>query len=234
MQRIGKLKILSNNGEVEVALKEISALEGVMEVKVDNDILSYAIDEWASDYDIMVAIMNLLERKNVDSEPYFDDDISLVNSVSENNNVDNNGDHNHDGDDEDDRNHDGDDEDDDHEHCHGDDDGCCCSHHHKDSDKGFFKQNKGKFIELSISVLIFIIGLVFGAIPSVAVASPYVLIIAYTFAGYEILFEAVAKIFKKKFFTEQILMAIASICAILLGEVAEAAGITQVADVFKL
>ena len=225
MQRIGKLKILSNNGEVEVALKEISALEGVTEVNVDNDILSYAIDEWASDYDIMVAIMNLLESKNVDSEPYFDDDISLVNSVSENNNVDNNGDHNHDGDDEDDHNHDGDDEDDDHEHCHGDDDGCCCSHHHKDSDKGFFKQNKGKFIELSISVLIFIIGLVFGAIPSVAVASPYVLIIAYTFAGYEILFEAVAKIFKKKFFTEQILMAIASICAILLGEVAEAAGI---------
>ena len=78
MQRIGKLKILSNNGEVEVALKEISALEGVMEVKVDNDILSYAIDEWASDYDIMVAIMNALEEENIESEPYFDDNDEMV------------------------------------------------------------------------------------------------------------------------------------------------------------
>ena len=48
------------------------------DVTVEADLLTYYIDEWASDYDIMVAIMNALEEENIESEPYFDDNDEMV------------------------------------------------------------------------------------------------------------------------------------------------------------
>lgn len=209
MTQEGKLKIINKSDGVDEVIKQIRLIEGVVDVVVDGEFLTYELDEWASDYDVMVAIMNLLKDNSIESEPYFDDDKNVKLQVSEENNTDITDDcHDDDCGDDDD--------------C---DDGCCHHHHYHDGGKGFFKENKGKIIELSIAIVILVIGCVLSAIPSVAVAAPYVQIVAFTLAGYEILFEAIAKIFKKQFFTEEILMTIASIAAILLGEVTEAAGI---------
>ena len=83
--RSGQIKILNANDKLSEVINNVKLYEGITDVTVNNDILSYYIDEWASDYDIMVAVMNALEEAGIDSEPYFDDDIT--NSTNETVNV---------------------------------------------------------------------------------------------------------------------------------------------------
>ena len=205
--RSGQIKILNANDKLSEVINNVKLYEGITDVTVNNDILSYYIDEWASDYDIMVAVMNALEDAGIDCEPYFDDDITnstTVVTIVVEDSIEN--------------------EDNEEVHDHDDDEDGCCGHNHYHKE-GFLKANKVKLIELSIAILILIVGAIFGAIDKVKVASPYICIVAFAVAGYEVFFEAFMQIFKKNFFNEQILMTLAAIAAISLGEVVEAAGI---------
>ena len=215
--RSGQIKILNANDKLSEVINSVKLYDGITDVTVNNDILSYYIDEWASDYDIMVAVMNALEDAGIDCEPYFDDDIT--NSTTEVTNVVEDSIENEDNEEE-------------HDHDDDDEDGCCGhNHYHKE---GFLKANKVKLIELSIAIIILIVGAIFGAIDKVKVASPYICIVAFSVAGYEVFFEAFMQIFKKNFFNEQILMTLAAIAAIALGEVVEAAGIIILYNVGEL
>lgn len=233
MNRSGKLNVLNNVDKLGDAIKEIKALEGLIDCDFNSGVLTYYLDEWASDYDLMVEIMNILERNNIDCEPYFDDETDIF-IEKENSGEQCDDECESDGeaecdDEECERHHDEHHEH--HEHHH--DDGCCCGHNHH-HEEGFWKANKSKIIELGIAVLILIAGFIFNAIPSVSVAAKYIMIMAYAVAGYETLYEAVANVFKKKFFSEQFLMSLASIAAIMLGEVSEAAGIMILFNVGEL
>ena len=53
-------------------IKTVSAFEGVISVEIEDNILTYEISEWASDYDIMVEILNSLEDIGLDSDPLFE------------------------------------------------------------------------------------------------------------------------------------------------------------------
>lgn len=216
--REGKIKILTNNADLTVVVNQIKLFEGVTSVSLSEDILSYYLDEWASDYDVMVAITNALTDAGVDSEPFFDEDDEFIVNVSNNEEtVDEESE-----DEEGEREHD-------HEH---DDDEDCCHHHYYE--EGFLKAKKGKLIELGVALLIFIVGLIFSGISSLTKVAPYVMIVAYSVTSYEILFEGVTCLFKKKFFNEQLLMVIASIAAIALGETAEAVGIVMLFNIGEL
>ena len=71
--RAGKLKILSKSDKFTQTVKDLKLSEGITDITVDGDILTYYIDEWASDYDVMVNVMNVLEGVGVESEPFFED-----------------------------------------------------------------------------------------------------------------------------------------------------------------
>jgi hypothetical protein len=68
--RSGKIKILTENERVFDVVKKVKSYEGVSDVTVEADLLTYYIDEWASDYDIMVSVMNALEEAGIDSDKF--------------------------------------------------------------------------------------------------------------------------------------------------------------------
>ncbi len=232
--RVKSFKILSeeikNISEIESLVLNI---KGVIDCKIKKDNgyykMDYALDNWASDYDVMVSIMELLQNEfSLDSEPYFDednesekvneydyncDDLTIDGKVEDYdiNTCAHGNEHDHN-----------------HEHHHG----CsACSHSHEHEFEG---SPKGKIIELGVSLIIFIVGLILSNINSTTKFAPYVMVIAYSVAGYEVLFEGLIGIFKKRFFSENLLMSIASISALLLGETAEAYGIMLLFSVGEL
>ena len=82
--RIKSLKILSDTiNNIEEIESSILNIKGVVDAKI-NPIgtefkLDYALDDWASDHDVMVSIMELLENDfSLESEPYFDEDEDIV------------------------------------------------------------------------------------------------------------------------------------------------------------
>ena len=95
----------------------------------------------------------------------------------------------------------------------------------EDEEKKEKKQKINKIIELGASLLIFIIGLILAKVSGAKKIAPYVQVVAFAIAGYEVVFNGIAKIFKGKVFTEEFLMLLASFSAILLGHIAEAVGI---------
>ncbi len=217
-----KINSQISNEEISRIIKTASNFEGVISVKIKDGVLSYEISEWASDYDIMVEIMNALQDEGLDFEPLFEGGEEVKISYEE-------GDHEHND------NHD-------HEdcHCHEHDEvrsglGCSCGHdhHHELEDK---KERKYKYFELSISLVILITGIILGSISSTKAISDYVLIVAYAIAGYNVVINGVISLLKLKPFNESTLMAISSISAIFLGEVVEAVGIMllfQIGELFE-
>ena len=225
MSTIIKVNANLSKDDVKKIISEVEKLEGVISVKIENNLINYEISEWASDYDVMVAIMNICESLSFDSEPLFEGAEDMVNSVnphaSENEN------HEH-----------GEHCDFHHEHEHGEH--CDCHHEHDDKHGVSFcgcdndhvhdeKENKkylkSKIIELSASIIIFIVGAILSGIETTKEASSYVLIMAFAIAGYDVILNGIVKIFKGKPFTEDTLMTIAAVSAILLGETVEAVGI---------
>ncbi len=209
--------------------KTVSTFEGVISVKIEDNILKYEISEWASDYDIMVEIMNVLESEGLDLEPLFEGGEEL--KVSH---VDEYDQHDHEHCDCHEHEHC-----DCHDHEHDEDCvhtglSCSCGHdHHELEDK---KERKYKFIELSISVIIMIVGIILGAYDKTKVIADYVLVVAYAIAGYTVVINGIMSLVKLKPFNENTLMAISSICAIFLGEVVEAVGIMllfQIGELFE-
>ncbi len=218
-----KINVSLTQEQVKAIISKTNVFEGVISVKVKDGILSYDLSEWASDYDVMVQILNALEEMGVDAEPLFDGSEEIADSV------------------ETDVQEYEDDEDGEHdrEHVHGEE--CSCHHdHHNDGfscdnlhDK---KERKYKLIELSIAVVIMIAGIILNSFEKTAKASNYVLVFAYAIAGYNSVIAGITAIIKGKPFSQNTLMTISSVAAILLGETVEAVGIMilfQIGELFE-
>ena len=223
MNTIIKINANLSKEDVKKITSEVEKLEGVISAKIENNLLSYEISEWASDYDVMVAIINICESLSFDSEPVYDGADDMVNSVNAHAHDHEDCDCNHDHEDCD-CNHDHEDCDCHHDHEHGVS-FCGCGNEHFNDEKETKKYVKSKIIELSASIIIFIVGAILSGIETTKQASPYVLIMAYAIAGYDVILNGITKIFKGKPFTEDTLMMLASVAAILLNETLEAAGI---------
>lgn len=207
-------------------------LEGVISVKIDDcGILSYVISEWASDYDIMVAIMNIIEEDGFDCEPLFEGADEMVENVHQHNHEHEHEhchcDHEH----EHEHGHCHCDHDHEHSHCdhdHEHEEGlsfCSCNHNHNHDEAESKKHLKSKAIEISASIIIMIVGIILSAIKATETFADYVLVVAFALSGYEVIINGVIGIFKGKPFTEDTLMTIAAIAAMFLGETVEAVGI---------
>ncbi len=237
--RVNSLKILNDvlNREKEIESLVLN-IKGVVDCKVkcqnNGYRLDYALDNWASEYDVMVSIMELLQSEFlIDSEPYFEDEEGYNDSEFNYQNLEDlNADTNIE-----------------HEHCHCEDAHCNheeCEHDHYDyehhgfdcschhEDKEIKSCLKGKIIELGVSFVFFILGIIFSNIETLKKVAPYMFVIGYSVAGYEVIFEGIVGIFKKKFFSENLLMTIASIAAIILGETPEAYGIMLLFSIGEL
>ena len=62
MNTIIKINSQLSQEDVKNIISKADKLEGVISVKIDVEkgLLRYEISEWASDYDVMVAIMNIV------------------------------------------------------------------------------------------------------------------------------------------------------------------------------
>ena len=71
------IKILTQIDEEKIKeiKKAVSLLEGVDGVEISSGVIKYDLNEWASDYDVMVKILNLVEEMGVDCEPLFDNEV---------------------------------------------------------------------------------------------------------------------------------------------------------------
>ena len=191
--RVKSLKIINsvieNKEEIESSILNI---KGVVDAKINelgSDFkLDYALDNWASDYDVMVSIMELLENDySLESEPYFDEDEDIVIESKEDNEY-----------------YYEDHVEEDEEEYEHEEHGCSChnhSHHHAHGE--FVNTPKSKLIELGVSLGIFIIGLILSFVDKTKQIAPYIMVVAYSVAGYETLFEGLIGLFRKDFFNEK-------------------------------
>lgn len=233
MNTTSKIKVIGSLS-VEVAdkiLKQLNKLEGITFVEYQNDysIISYGISEHASDYDIMVMILNVLTENGVEGEPLFDDE--LESAIKFQRNLDDDEICDDEGEKRCNCNHEHH-----HEHHHEHESsviGCsCCDNEHQEYN--YKKERTIKIIELSISLAFLIGSIILSFIEATKDFSRYVAVIAYAVAGYETLINGVTAIFKKKPFNERFLMSVASISAIFLGEYIEAAGIMLLFSIGEL
>lgn len=213
------IKILKVIGEIKEEnrleiIEDVKSIKGVLDCIIAQEngetLLKYAIDKWSSDYDILVAIMNgLADNYDLESEMYDtaiedEEDYIIVDKTEENTDFDN---------DYEEENHSC--------HCDNHNHGSCGCDHHEHSDQDI----KTKIIELGVSVLLLIVGVILNAIPTTEEFAKYLFVLSYAAAGYEILFDGLVSIFKGKVFNENLLMSLASLSAIILGEFVESAGI---------
>ncbi len=203
----GRIKLLSQSS-VDITEIEISKIDGLEKVEVNEGILYYTYYDTANDYDIMVSLMNLLESKGIECEPMFEDeeidkdDVSIeqeeteeieqVKEIEETN------------------------EEYEESEEYEDDE--------ESEELAEKRERKLKFIEMCISLVLLIASFIIKSEWSVKVAS-YVQLVAFVVIGYEVIFEAIEKMFKKEIFSEDFLMSIASFSAIALGHTVEAIGI---------
>lgn len=125
--------------------------------------------------------------------------------------------------------HDEHDEHDHHEgHAHAEESGCGCGHDH--SSGGV---EKSAVISLMTAAVFFVAALLF---PQAGIVKSALFLVAYAAAGWEVLFGAVRNILRGKVFDEQFLMALASLGAIALGDLAEGVAVMlfyQVGELFQ-
>jgi Cd2+/Zn2+-exporting ATPase len=222
------IKILKIIGEIKEEnrleiIEDVKSIKGVLDCIIVEEngetLLKYAIDKWSSDYDILVAIMNgLADNYDLESEMYDtaiedEEDYIIVDKTEENTDFDN---------DYEEENHSC--------HCDNHNHGSCGCDHHEHGSCGCGHEHsaqeiKTKIIELGVSVLLLIVGVILNAIPTTEEFAKYLFVLSYAAAGYEILFDGLVNIFKGKVFNENLLMSLASLSAIILGEFVESAGI---------
>lgn len=232
------IKINSQISDEQCAkiIKTVSNFEGVISVKIDGDILRYELSEWASDYDIMVEIMNALESEGLDSEPLFEGGEEMKISAEHDIDCDDCHEHQHENcschehDHENCSCHEHEHE---HDHVHTGLSCSCGCEHDELEDKN---ERKYKLVELSIAILVMIAGVILNAFPQTKKVADYVFIVSYAIAGYSVVINGIISLLKLKPFNENTLMAISSIAAIFLGEVFEAVGIMllfQIGELFE-
>ena len=220
------IKILKIMGEAQIdkraeIIEEIKNIKGVLDCIFGDFegevLLKYAIDEWSSDYDVLVKIMNFLsDNYGLDSE-IFDTSTEepeeeffvYEKEEEEEHEHENHCDcHNHDKDN------------------HGS--ACGCDHDHDEKDI------KTKIIELGVSVIFLIVGIILNSISATKDFAKYLFVLSYASAGYEILFDGLTKIVKGKIFNENLLMSIASLSAIAVGHTIEAVAIMALFTIGEL
>lgn len=121
------------------------------------------------------------------------------------------------------------------------DDGSCAvkydKHEHDDDDHDHDHGGEGGYkkeiIQIAVSAVFFALGLL---LPLNEIAKSIILLIAYAAVGYPVLWSAVKNISKGRIFDENFLMALASVCAIIIGEIPEAVAVMlfyQVGELFQ-
>ena len=98
-------------------------------------------------------------------------------------------------------------------------------HSHGDDDEGHYRKER---LVLTVSSILFVLGLIFGEFinsPAVAYGQKFLFIVLYLICGIPVLKRGVSSVLKGDFFNEFTLMGFASLTAIGLGEIAEAAGV---------
>ncbi len=214
----GRIKINTKNVEINITNEQIKSVNGLSSVQIDKNVLYYEYLETANDYDVMVALLNILENNNIDAEPMFDDE--EIYSLNDDNAISNQSSATFDSESQNEVSSeeeiaDQDEEHEEHEAEEEHDDG----HSHSDA-----KERKVKLIQMGISVLLLIASFIVSSLVDEVVAG-YVQVVAFVVVGYEVIFEALNKIIKKKFFNENLLMSIASLSAIAIGHTVEAVAI---------
>lgn len=212
--KLGRIKINTQNVTFNIEKEQIAKVNGLFSVKIENNVLYYEFLETANDYDVMVAILNLLEDQNIDAEPMFEDEEILDEQIEsqdeqkivevieqeqdvveetkesqENNSI--------------------------------------------EEEVDEIKERKIKIIQLGISIILLIASFVVSSLWSEVVAR-YIQVVAFVVVGYEVIFDAINKIFKKKFFNENLLMSIASLSAIAVGHTIEAVAIMALFTIGEL
>lgn len=103
-----------------------------------------------------------------------------------------------------------------------------------DKPKKVEDEKKIKIVELSISLVFLIVGLIgMFSFPDKRLSMIFC-VVAYSIAGYDVVYKAVVNLTNKRFFSEELLMTIASLGAIILGEVEEAAGVMLLYSIGEL
>lgn len=180
----------------EELLKQVRGVQNVTQCSLEDDILVYTLNDWASSYDVMVSIMQILDEGfGLDSEPYvsMSSEEDVIEEIDVENDID----------------------------------------EEKEENKIEEKPEKEEeekeeniwyqIAKIVVSVICLILGLIFDS--KGYKAAPYLYIISFAVAGHEIFYEAVVGFVKKNYFSETLLMTIASIAAFALGEMPEAIGI---------
>ncbi len=194
-EQIKKIKVLDSvNGktvnEIENSIKEI---KGVLDVKfdVENGVLSYVLDSWSSDYDVLVAIINLLsDEYQLDSEPYFEEvDVEETGEEYVYKNVEDVAEDTDEGN----------------------------SYEEVDEKQVRKKELKYKFIEIGVSLIILITGLILSAFKKTQEVAEYFYVVAFSVASYEFIFGTLSSIFKKQFNFSNIALFLGAISSLILG-----------------
>lgn len=110
-----------------------------------------------------------------------------------------------------------------HEHCHCHEPvGCAhCAAKLEKKEEGFENEQKKEMIEIGISALLFIAGILLRN----EYISSAIFVIAYILLGWKILRDAFGSLFKGHVFDENFLMGIATLAAFAIGDFAEAVGV---------
>ena len=204
---IGRIKINTQNKVFNFTSEEIKKISGLVSVEIKENILYYEYLENASDYDIMVAIMNYLDSLGIDSEPLFEDEPIAEETQSEeiiNGQIES--------------------EETSLEEINKETEVPENTEEVEEDEKLEAKAKKIKLIEMGISLLTLIIGIIVSSAFNETIGG-YIKVFSFVIIGYEVIFEAIEKIFKKQFFSEDLLMSVASLAAIAIGETIEATGI---------
>lgn len=234
------LSVIKNRAAAE---NEISNIKGVLSASIDEDrkTLTFFIDDWTSEYDVFTKIASICEsygcefdfgkeeKENTDTESSLtgkeekadksekNDKALKKNKKAEKNRVDD------ESEDEDDTDEDGDEydrnlkfffEDDDYKGELDDDGGESYEQSEGKKKKKKLSDVFERAIELGVAAILFIVGLFLKDRLQLGVMA-----CAFAIAGYEVMYEAVAKIVKKQFISEQLLLSITFLCAVFLGYV---------------
>lgn len=196
---------LKKTGNINAFCAAVKNIKGVLAAEVDqeNMVFTYFIDEWASDYDVFTEVMSLAEAYSFEFDFDRTEEDALDNSDE--------GSFNAAGGDEyeDSADNSKDIKKNKKEYEYREEDG--------EKRKKKLSENMQRLIELAIAAVFFVAGLFFND------QLQYILLaLSFAVAGYEVLYEAAANIFKKRIFTEQLLLSLAFFVAVFTGYVTDA------------
>lgn len=201
-RRIVQVKLLKGDkAALKEAVKIAEKIEGVVSATAAEGIVFAEIGEWASDYDVMVAIINGIDESlHLEAEPFMNDDLPA--DVSETG-----GDLKAESDKESGESL-------------GDNGELTAGKTDERADDEETQNPKKDWIfkisEWGVAVILFIVGLILAGGEKSYKAAPYLQILAFTVAGYEVCFSMLSKIFKKNFISEEAFITLTAIAAVVL------------------